>query len=79
MKWPFVFMLIAVVGVSGLLVWVGALIDVAQYDPATFVAVNRTKRGTLTLVALTWAFGGLYYWLRLKQPLKAADDRRAPA
>ncbi len=71
---PLLFTLIIIALVSGMLVWMGALADAAQYEAATFTAVGRTKRGTLILVGLTWGFGGLYYWLRLKRPLKAADD-----
>jgi hypothetical protein len=71
---PLLFTLIAIALVSGMLVWMGALADAAQYDEDTFVAAGRTKRGTLTLVGLTWGFGGLYYWLRLKRPLKASDQ-----
>ena len=44
----------------------GALVDAAQCDDAAFTGIGRTKRATITLVALTWAFGGAYYWLRIK-------------
>ena len=71
---PLLFALIAIALVSGMLVWMGALADAAQYDDGTFVAVGRTKRGTLILVGFTWGFGGLYYWLRLKRHLKGADQ-----
>lgn len=74
---PFLIVVVVIVGLAGMLVWVGALADAAQYDAATFTAVGRTKRATLTVVAITWAFGGLWYWLRLKRPLRAADTARS--
>jgi hypothetical protein len=70
---PFAIVVIVIVGLSGMLLWVGALVDAAQYDAAIFRAVGRAKRATLTIVAVTWAFGGAWYWLRLKRPLRAAD------
>ncbi len=67
---PLLIVLIAVVAVGGMLVWAGALADAAQYDDATFSAAGRAKASTLALVALTWAFGGIYYWTRIKPVLK---------
>jgi hypothetical protein len=67
---PFLFVVIAIVLVGGMLLWVGALVDAAQYDDAAFAAAGRVKRSTLTLVALTWAFGGGYYWAKIKPQLR---------
>jgi hypothetical protein len=53
-----------------MLLWAGALADAAQYDAATFAAVDRTKSSVLILVAVTWGFGGAWYWLRLKPRLR---------
>jgi hypothetical protein len=67
---PLVFVLIAIVLVGGMLLWMGALADAGQCADRDFVAIGRTKRATLTLVALTWAFGGAYYWSRIKPQLR---------
>jgi len=67
---PLLFVLVAIVLVCGTLVWVGALVDAAQYDDTAFTAVGRVKRGTVVLLVLTWAFGGAWYWARLKPRLR---------
>jgi len=67
---PLLVVLVAIVGVGGMLLWVGALVDAAQYDDDAFTAVDRAKRSTVLLVAFTWAFGGAWYWLRLKPRLR---------
>lgn len=67
---PLLFVLIAIVGVTGMLLWVGALVDAAQHDDARFTAVGRGKRPTVMLILLTRAFGGAWYWLRLKPRLR---------
>jgi hypothetical protein len=70
---PLLVVVIAIVLVGGMLLWMGALADAAQYDDAVFPAIGRTKRSTLTVVALTWAVGGAWYWLRAKPRLRRAD------
>jgi hypothetical protein len=67
---PLLFVLIAIVLVCGMLVWVGALVDAAQYDEATFTAVGRERRTTIVLLVFTWGFGGAWYWMRLKPRLR---------
>ena len=66
---PLLFVLIAIVGVGGMLLWVGALVDAVQYDDAAFTAIGRDKRPTVLLVLFTWGFGGAWYWLRVKPRL----------
>jgi hypothetical protein len=73
---PLLLVVLAIVLVSGMLLWMGALADAAQYDDATFTAVGRTKGSTLIVVAVTWAFGGAYYWTKLKPGLRRADELR---
>jgi len=67
---PLLFVLIAIVGVTGMLLWVGALVDAAQQDDATFDRIGRDKRPTVMLILFTWAFGGAWYWLRVKPRLR---------
>ena len=67
---PLLFVAIAIVLVSGMLLWIGALVDAAQYDDAAFTALGREKRSTVLAVAFTWAFGAGWYWLRLKPRLR---------
>ena len=69
---PLLVVVIAIVLVAGMLLWMGALADAAQCGDADFAAIGRTKRATLALVALTWAFGGAYYWTRVKPRLRAS-------
>jgi len=68
---PLLFVLIAIVGVTGMLLWVGALVDAAQQDDATFDHIGRDKRPTVMLILFTWGFGGAWYWLRVKPQLRA--------
>ena len=65
-------MLITIVLVAGMLLWMGALADGAQYEEREFAAIGRAKRSTVLLVAFTWAFGGAWYWLRIKPQLRRA-------
>jgi hypothetical protein len=58
--------LVAIVLVGGMLLWMGALVDATQCDDAAFAGIGRTKRATVILILLTWAFGGAFYWLRIK-------------
>ena len=66
---PFLFILIAIVGVTGMLLWVGALIDAVQYDDRFFDEIGRDKRPTVMLILFTWGFGGIWYWLRVRPQL----------
>jgi hypothetical protein len=66
---PLLVVLIAIIGVGGMLLWIGALVDAAQYDDTRFAAIGRDKRSTVLLVTFTWALGGSWYWLRLKPRL----------
>jgi hypothetical protein len=47
---PLLFVLIAIIGVTGMLLWVGALVDAVQYDDAVFDHVGRDKRPTVMLI-----------------------------
>ena len=67
---PLLFVLIAIVLVGGMLLWAGALVDASQYDEDAFTALGRQKRRTVLLLAFTWAFGGAWYWARLKPALR---------
>ena len=67
---PLLFVLIAIVGVGGMLLWVGAMVDAVQYEDASFTAIGREKRPTVMLILFTWAFGGAWYWLRVKPRLR---------
>jgi hypothetical protein len=67
---PLLFVTIAIVLVGGMLLWVGALADASSYPDAAFTALGREKRTTLVRVGFTWAFGGAWYWLRLKPKLQ---------
>jgi hypothetical protein len=62
---PLLIVLIVIVGVGGMLLWVGALVDAAQRDDARFTAIDRDKRSTALWILFTWAFGGAWYWLRV--------------
>jgi hypothetical protein len=66
---PLLFVVVAIVLVAGMLLWMGALVDASQYDDAAFAALDREKRATVFGIAFTWAFGGAWYWLRLKPRL----------
>jgi hypothetical protein len=66
---PILFMLIAIAGVTMMLLWVGALIDAVQYDDRYFDEVGRDKRPTVMLILFTWGFGGIWYWLRVRPQL----------
>ena len=68
---PLLFVLIAIVGVTGMLLWVGALVDAAQYDDPAFDHIGRDKRPTVMLILFTWGFGGAWYWLQVKPQLRA--------
>jgi hypothetical protein len=67
---PLLFVAIAIVLVGGMLLWVGALVDAAQYVEGTYEAVERDRRRTLLTIAVTWAFGGAWYWARIKPELR---------
>ena len=69
---PFLFMLIAIGGVTMMLLWAGALVDAYQYEDRYFDHVGRDKRPTVMLILFTWGFGGLWYWLRVRPSLVAA-------
>jgi len=70
---PLLFVAIAIVGVTGMLLWVGALVDGTQYDDAAFDHIGRDKRPTVILILFTWGFGGAWYWLRVKPKLRRAS------
>jgi fumarate reductase subunit D len=70
---PFLFVLIAIVLVMGMLLWLGALADGSDYAEEVFVAIGRTKGRTLVLVGLTLVFGGTWYWLRIRPGLRLAS------
>jgi hypothetical protein len=64
---------LAILIVIGMLLWLGAIADLVDYPPEDFVALGRTKRATIRLVALTLVFGGVWYWLKLRGPLRAVS------
>jgi hypothetical protein len=66
---PLLFVLIANVGVTGMLLWVGALVDAVQREDARFEAAGRAKRPTVLVILFTWGFGGAWYWLRVRPGL----------
>jgi hypothetical protein len=73
---PIVVVLVAISFVIGMLLWLGALADSADYPPDVFVAIGRTKRGTITFIALTLVIGGAWYWMKIRAPLRAEARRR---
>ena len=70
---PFLFVLIAIALVMGMLLWLGALADGSDYPDEVFVALGRTKRKTLVLIGVTLVFGGAWYWLRIRPGLRSAS------
>ena len=64
---------LAIAIVIGMLLWLGALADLADYPPEDFVTLGRTKRATIRFVALTLVVGGAWYWLKIRGPLRAAS------
>ncbi|MGZ4688883.1 MAG: hypothetical protein ACXVKA_00845 [Acidimicrobiia bacterium] len=79
---PLLVVVLAIVLVVGMLVWLGALADASDYPAADFVAIGRTKRATITFIALTLAVGGVWYWLRvrggLRRVARASGDPAEP-
>jgi uncharacterized protein (DUF486 family) len=70
---PLLFVAIVLVGLTGMLLWVGALVDAVQYDDTWFDKIGRDKRPTVMLILFTWGFGGVWYWLRVKPQLRSLD------
>jgi RsiW-degrading membrane proteinase PrsW (M82 family) len=67
----FLVVIVAIVIVVGLLLWLGAIADAADLPPEAFTELGRTKRATITLVALTFVFGGVWYWVSMRGRLRA--------
>jgi hypothetical protein len=70
---PFLIVLVAIVLVAGMLLWLGALADAVDSPPEAFAAIGRTKRSTIVLIALTWVFGGIWYWIAMRAELRRAS------
>jgi nitrogen fixation-related uncharacterized protein len=70
---PLLFVVIAIVGVTGMLLWAGALVDASQYDDLAFDHIGRNKRPTFLVILFTWGFGGAWYWLRVRPQLRRAS------
>jgi hypothetical protein len=68
---PIIIVILAIVIVVGMLLWLGALADSADYPPDVFEAVGRTKRSTITFIAITLVVGGAWYWMKIRGPLRA--------
>ncbi len=66
---PLLFVVIAIGGVTMMLLWVGALVDAVQHDDREFDEIGRDKRPTVMLILFTWGFGGIWYWLRVRPGL----------
>jgi hypothetical protein len=67
---PLLFVVIAIVLVGGMLLWMGALVDATSYDDDVYTSLGRKKRSIVLWIAFTWAFGGAWYWLRVKPLLR---------
>ena len=65
-------MVLVILIVVGMLLWLGALADAADYPPEDYAAVGRTKRSTITFIALTLVVGGAWYWLAIWRGLRGA-------
>jgi hypothetical protein len=72
---PFLILVLVILIVVGMLLWLGALADAADYPPEDFAAIGRTKRSTITFVALTLVVGGIWYWLAIRNGLRRAAKR----
>ena len=70
---PLLFVLIVLVGLTGMLLWVGALVDAVQYDDTWFDRIGRDKRPTVMMILFTWGFGGAWYWMRVKPQLRSVE------
>jgi hypothetical protein len=75
---PALLVIIAIVVVTGMLLWLGALADAADSPSEDFTAVGRTKRSTLAFVALTLVVGGAWYWLIIRPDLRRASGSPRP-
>ena len=69
---PALVVIIAIVVVTGMLLWFGALADGADTAPEVFTAAGRTKRSTLVFVGLTLVVGGVWYWAVIRPGLRRA-------
>ena len=65
----FLVVILVILIVVGMLLWLGALADAADYPPEAFTAIGRTKRST---IALTLVVGGIWYWVTIRARLRNA-------
>jgi hypothetical protein len=68
----FLVVVLVILVVVGMLLWLGAIADAADYPPEDFAAVGRTKRSTILFIALTLVFGGVWYWMAIRSGLRRA-------
>jgi hypothetical protein len=68
----FLVVVLVILIVVGMLLWLGAIADAADYPSEDFAAVGRTKRSTITFIAVTLVFGGIWYWLAIRGGLRRA-------
>jgi hypothetical protein len=71
----FLVVVLVILIVVGMLLWLGALADAADYPPEDYVAVGRTKRSTITFIALTLVVGGIWYWMAIRRGLRSEAKR----
>jgi len=68
----FLVVVLVILIVVGMLLWLGALADAADYPPEAFTAIGRTKRSTIVFIALTLVVGGVWYWMMIRAGLRRA-------
>ena len=71
----FLVVVLVILIVVGMLLWLGAIADAADYPPEDYVAIGRTKRSTITIIAVTIVFGGVWYWLAIRRRLRSTAER----
>jgi hypothetical protein len=71
-----IFVCVLVVALSSIGIW--ALISAARMPGYAWQRAERSKAGTIFGILLTGGIGGVYYWLSIRGPVKAARDYTPP-
>ncbi len=54
--------------------WVGALVVAVRTPQEQWRAAKRSKGGTIVLILLFGFFAGIYFWVRVRPALRAAQS-----
>jgi hypothetical protein len=71
-----IFVRVLVVALWG--IGISALISAARMPGYAWQRAKRSKAGTVFGILLTGGIGGVYYWLSIRGPVKAARDYIPP-